>query len=150
MPAALPSPMGGSARRGASPDATHHLVLHAGEDDIQHLGERGLGGGLIDEVFAGQIDVVACPHCLQDGALMDFNVWGSHGSQKSLRHIRNGYLPTCPCFSWANFPQQLRGWSPSLPLFSESKSPSVILAVLNLLDTGWPHTERFSCLSPKC
>lgn len=31
---------------------THHLVLHAGKDDIQHLGEGSLGSGLIDEIFA--------------------------------------------------------------------------------------------------
>lgn len=63
------------------------MVFHAGEDDIQHLSKRGLGGGLIDEVFAGQIDIVACPYCLQDGALMDFNVWRSHSSQKSLNYL---------------------------------------------------------------
>lgn len=84
-----------SAGHRPSTAVTHHLVFHAGEDDVQHLGERGLGGGLIDEVFAGQIDIVACPHCLQDGALVDFNVWGSHSSQKSLRQIRNGHLPLC-------------------------------------------------------
>lgn len=31
----------------------HRLVLHSGEDDIEHLCERGFGGGLVDEVLAG-------------------------------------------------------------------------------------------------
>lgn len=86
-----------TSRTCTSPAVTHHLIFHAGKDDIQHLGKRGLGGGLIDEVFAGQVDIVACPHCLQDSAFMDFNVWGGHCSQKSLRQGRNGHLPECPC-----------------------------------------------------
>lgn len=85
----------------ASPAVTHHLVFHAGKDDIQHLGKCGLGGGLIDEVFAGQIDIVACPYCLQDSALMDFNVWGRHSSQKSLRQQK--WSPSrMPISPWPN------------------------------------------------
>jgi hypothetical protein len=41
---------------------------------------------LIDEVLAGQIDIVTCPHCLQDSTLMNLNVRGSHCSQQSLKH----------------------------------------------------------------
>lgn len=40
---------------------TYSLDLHPGEDDIEHLGEGGLGRGLIDQVPTGQVDVVACP-----------------------------------------------------------------------------------------
>lgn len=43
---------------------THHLVFHAGENDVQHLSKGGLGSGLIDEIFAGQIDIVTCPNRL--------------------------------------------------------------------------------------
>lgn len=43
---------------------THHLVFHAGENDIQHLSKGSLGSGLIDEIFAGQIDIVTCPNRL--------------------------------------------------------------------------------------
>lgn len=43
---------------------THHLVFHAGENDIQHLRKGSLGSGLIDEIFAGQIDIVTCPNSL--------------------------------------------------------------------------------------
>lgn len=82
--------------------ATHHLVFHAGKDDIQHLSEGGLGSSLIDEVFAGQVDIVTCPHCLQDGALMNFNVWGSHCSQKSLKQIRNCHLHEHLPSSWSS------------------------------------------------
>lgn len=39
----------------------HHLVFHAGENDVQHLSKSSLGSGLIDEIFAGQIDIVTCP-----------------------------------------------------------------------------------------
>lgn len=41
---------------------TNRLVLHAGEDDIEHLCESGLGRGLVDQVTAGQVDVVAGAH----------------------------------------------------------------------------------------
>ena len=64
---------------------THHLVFHAGENDVQHLSQGSLGGGLIDEIFAGQVDIVTCPDCLQDSALMNFNVRGCDRSEKSLK-----------------------------------------------------------------
>lgn len=63
---------------------TYCLILHACKDDIEHLRERGLGCGLVDEVLAGQVDVVAGAHGLQDGALVDFYVLGGHGCQQSL------------------------------------------------------------------
>lgn len=64
--------------RWAFPDGgTYRLVLHAGKDDVEHLCERGLGRGLVNEVLAGQVDVVTGADGLQDGALMDFYVlWG--------------------------------------------------------------------------
>lgn len=63
----------------------HHLVFHAGENDVQHLSKSSLGSGLIDEIFAGQIDIVTCPDRLQDSTLVNFNVRGRHCSQKSLK-----------------------------------------------------------------
>lgn len=67
---------------------TYCLVLHSGEYDIQHLGESGLCSGLVDEVFAGQIDVVACPHSLKHGALMDLDVLGCYCSEQGLTKER--------------------------------------------------------------
>lgn len=63
---------------------THCLVLHAGEDDVQHLCESGLGRGLVDEVLAGQVDVVTCSHGLQHRALVNLNVLGGHRGQQGL------------------------------------------------------------------
>lgn len=60
---------------------TDRLHLHVGEDDIDHLCERGLGGGLIDEVAAGQVDVVTGTDCQQNRSLMDLNVRGGHSRQ---------------------------------------------------------------------
>lgn len=65
-------------------ERTYRLVLHARKDDVEHLRERGLGGGLVDEVLAGQVDVVAGAHGLQDGALVDFYVLGGDGRQQGL------------------------------------------------------------------
>lgn len=73
---------------------THHLVFHARENDVQHLSEGSLGSGLIDEIFAGQIDIVTCPDCLQDSALMNFNVWGCHRCQKSLKQKSTSFTFT--------------------------------------------------------
>lgn len=64
---------------------TYCLILHAGEDDVEHLRERGLGCGLVDEVLARQVDVVTCADGLQDGALVDFYVLGGHCRQQSLK-----------------------------------------------------------------
>lgn len=47
---------------------THHSWFSTGENDAQHLSEGSLGGGLIDEIFAGQIDIVTCPDRPCDGA----------------------------------------------------------------------------------
>lgn len=66
------------------------MILHACKDDIEHLRERGLGCGLVDEVLAGQVDVVAGAHGLQDGALVDFYVLGGHGCQQSLAEKARG------------------------------------------------------------
>lgn len=63
---------------------TYCLILHACKDDVEHLCERGLGCGLVDEVLAGQVDVVTRADGLQDGALMDFYVLGGHCCQQSL------------------------------------------------------------------
>lgn len=63
---------------------TYRLVLHACEDDVQHLRERGLGGGLVNEVLAGQVDVVTRADGLQDGALVDFYVLGGDCCEQSL------------------------------------------------------------------
>lgn len=63
---------------------TYCLVLHASKDDVEHLCERGLGRRLVDEVLAGQVDVVAGAHGLQHGAFVDLYVLGGHGRQQSL------------------------------------------------------------------
>lgn len=63
---------------------TNSLVLHACEDNVEHLCERGLGGGLVDEVAAGQVDVVAGPDRKEYRALMNLYVWGGHRRQQSL------------------------------------------------------------------
>lgn len=63
---------------------TYCLILHACKDDIEHLCERGLGCGLVDEVLAGQVDVVTRADGLQDGALVDFYVLGGHRCQQRL------------------------------------------------------------------
>lgn len=64
---------------------THGLVLHAREDDVEHLRESGLGRGLVDEVAAGQVDVVAGPDGEQHRALVDLDVWRRHGRQQRLQ-----------------------------------------------------------------
>lgn len=60
------------------------MILHACEDDVKHLCECGLGRGLVDEVLAGQVDVVTCADSLQDGALVDFYVLRGYRCQQSL------------------------------------------------------------------
>lgn len=60
------------------------MILHARKDDVEHLCERGLGRGLVDEVLAGQVDVVTGADGLQHGALVDFYVLGGHRRQQSL------------------------------------------------------------------
>lgn len=63
------------------------MILHASEDDVEHLSERGLGRGLVDEVLAGQVDVVTRADGLQDSALVDFYVLGGHCCQQSLEEL---------------------------------------------------------------
>lgn len=60
------------------------MILHACKDDVEHLCECGLGCGLVDEVLAGQVDVVTCADGLQHGALVDLYVLGGHRCQQSL------------------------------------------------------------------
>jgi hypothetical protein len=57
------------------------LVLHSSEDGVQHLRQCPSRGLLIDEIFASQEDVVAGPHCQQDGPLVDFHVLTRHHRQ---------------------------------------------------------------------
>lgn len=54
------------------------MILHACKDDVEHLCEGGLGCGLVDEILASQVNVVARADGLQDGALMDFYVLGGY------------------------------------------------------------------------
>lgn len=96
---------------------THHLVFHAGENDVQHLSEGSLGGGLIDEIFAGQIDIVTCPDRLQDGALVNFNVRGCDRSEKSLKQKSKTFI-----FGSAHCPS-----SQSPTLLLELEKPKVCL-----------------------
>lgn len=60
------------------------MILHACKDDVEHLCERGLCCGLVDEVLAGQVDVVTRADGLQDGSLMDFYVLRGYCCQQSL------------------------------------------------------------------
>lgn len=64
---------------------TDGLVLHAGEDHVEHLCESGLGRGLVDEVTAGQVDVVAGPDGEEHRALVNLYVGGGHRRQQGLR-----------------------------------------------------------------
>lgn len=65
---------------------TYSLDLHPWEDNVEHLGEGGLGRGLVDQVPAGQVDVVACPDGLQHRALMYLTGVGGHHCQQRLYH----------------------------------------------------------------
>lgn len=64
---------------------TNSLIFHSCEDDVEHLRERGLSRGLVDEVAAGQVDVVAGPDSEEHRALMNLYVWGGHRRQQGLR-----------------------------------------------------------------
>lgn len=63
---------------------TDGLVLHAGEDDVEHLREGGLGRGLVDEVAAGQVDVVTGPDGEQHRAFVDLYVRGGDRREQGL------------------------------------------------------------------
>ena len=65
---------------------SHRLQLHAVEDDVEHLRERRLSSGLVDEVLARQIDVVAGAHRQQHGALVNLARRRRHNCQQSLRN----------------------------------------------------------------
>lgn len=71
---------------------TYCLVLHACKDDVEHLCERGLGRGLVDEVLAGQVDVVARADSLKHGALVDFYVLRGHRRQQGLEERKKDDL----------------------------------------------------------
>ena len=45
---------------------TDRDVLHTAVDNADHLGQGGLGRGLVDKAFAREVDVVARAHSLQD------------------------------------------------------------------------------------
>lgn len=72
---------------------THSLAFHAREDDAEHLRERGFSCGLIDEVAAGQVDVVAGPDCQEHRALMDLNVRRGHDGQQGLHRSKSSSRP---------------------------------------------------------
>lgn len=67
------------------------MVLHACEDNVEHLCERGLGCGLIDEVLAGQVDVVTGADGLQNSTLVDFYMLRRHRCQESLKGKTKNY-----------------------------------------------------------
>ena len=85
---------------------THCLVLHAREDDVKHLRERGLGRRLVDEVLGGKVDVVARAHCLQHGALVHFARVGRDHRQQGLWGGRAEHMST---FKTTAFFSQLGG-----------------------------------------
>lgn len=63
---------------------TNSLVFHACEDNVEHLCERCLRGGLVDEVAAGQVDIVAGSDCQEHRALMNLDVRRGHSRQQGL------------------------------------------------------------------
>lgn len=65
-------------------ESAYCLVLHTCKDNIEHLCEGGLGRGLVDQVLAGQVDVVAGPDRLQHRALVNLYVLGGHRRQQGL------------------------------------------------------------------
>lgn len=77
-------PRSSEAAEEGNSEETHGLVFHACEDNIEHLRERGLSSGLVDEVAAGQVDVVAGPDRQQHRALMNLNVRRGHSRQQGL------------------------------------------------------------------
>lgn len=88
---------------------TNSLVFHACEDNVEHLRERGLRRGLVDEVAAGQVDVIAGPDCEENRALVDLYVRGGHGRQQGLdgekrkwrvirQHMSRRWCCCCTCW----------------------------------------------------
>lgn len=76
---------------------TNSLVFHAREDDIEHLCERGLSSGLVDEVAAGQVDVIAGPDGQEHRALVNLYVRRGHRRQQRLEEEEvNSYQTGCP------------------------------------------------------
>ena len=59
-------------------------MFHAWEDDVKHLCERCSGCGLIDDILAGQIDVIAGAYGKQHCTLMDLTCLGSYNGQQCL------------------------------------------------------------------
>ena len=49
------------------------------------MGEACTSCSLVDDVLAGQEDVVATPHSLQDRAAMNFHCRGGHDGEESLQ-----------------------------------------------------------------
>lgn len=80
-------------------NGTNSLVFHACEDDIEHLCERGLSSGLVDEIAAGQVDVVAGPDCQEHRALMNLDVRRGHSRQQGLDRDKRKVMsyPSCCC-----------------------------------------------------
>lgn len=60
------------------------MVLHACEDNVNHLGEGSLSSDLVVHVPGGKEDVVAGPHCQQHGALVDADILGGDDCQQRL------------------------------------------------------------------
>ena len=50
------------------------MIFHSSEYDVQHLSQRCFSRGLIDEIFARQVDVVAGANGQQQSALVDLDV----------------------------------------------------------------------------
>lgn len=57
---------------------------------MEHLGERGFGRGLVDEVTASQVDVVAGPDRQQHRALVDLDVRRGDDCQQGLHTNSRG------------------------------------------------------------
>jgi hypothetical protein len=59
--------------------------LHAGKNNIQHLRQCSPGSGLIDQILAGQINVVTRPHSQKNGGFVNLDMLARYYSQKCLK-----------------------------------------------------------------
>ena len=58
------------------------------KDDVDHLLDGGLGGGLTDRILAGKTDVVAGANGRHQGVFMDLTALRGDGSEKSLDDLK--------------------------------------------------------------
>ena len=64
------------------------MCLHSLKDDTDHLAEGCFGCGLVNQVFASKVDIIACPHRLQQRGLMDLTCVGCYSCEKCLDDLQ--------------------------------------------------------------